>query len=60
MIWQFGEIGYDVSIDYNGRLGRKPIKWNYLNELNRKIFTYMVLSNWVEKKHSIFPTHSQK
>ena len=25
MIWQFGEIGYDVSIEYNGRTGEKPV-----------------------------------
>jgi hypothetical protein len=25
MIWQFGEIGYDYSIDYNGRTGEKPV-----------------------------------
>ncbi len=30
MIWQFGELGYDYSIDYNGRVGNKPIKWDYL------------------------------
>jgi len=26
MIWQFGEIGYDISIDHNGRTGEKPVK----------------------------------
>ncbi|MCB9250935.1 MAG: T9SS type A sorting domain-containing protein [Flavobacteriales bacterium] len=36
MFWQFGELGYDVSIDLNGRLGNKPIRWSYLNEKNRK------------------------
>ncbi|MCI0523059.1 MAG: T9SS type A sorting domain-containing protein, partial [Bacteroidales bacterium] len=29
MIWQFEELGYDYSIDQNGRLGEKPIKWDY-------------------------------
>lgn len=29
MIWQFGELGYDVNIDFNGRTGEKPIRWNY-------------------------------
>ncbi|MBI1937620.1 MAG: T9SS type A sorting domain-containing protein [Ignavibacteriales bacterium] len=29
MIWQFGELGYDYSIDYNGRVGEKPIRWDY-------------------------------
>jgi len=30
MIWQFGEMGYDISIDFNGRVGSKPIRWDYL------------------------------
>ena len=36
MIWQFGELGYDISIDQNGRTGRKPIKWEYFNVAERK------------------------
>ena len=36
MIWQFGELGYDYSIDYNGRVGNKPILWNYFEEQDRK------------------------
>ncbi len=36
MVWQFGEMGYDVSIDYNGRTGKKPVKWDYLNVPERK------------------------
>jgi len=35
MIWQFGELGYDVSIDYNGRVGEKPIRWNYFVDESR-------------------------
>jgi hypothetical protein len=35
MIWQFGELGYDVSIDFNGRVGNKPIRWNYYNDPDR-------------------------
>jgi hypothetical protein len=35
MIWQFGELGYDISIDENGRTGRKPVKWDYLEDSNR-------------------------
>ena len=27
MIWQFGELGYDISINENGRTGEKPIPW---------------------------------
>ena len=36
MIWQFGELGYDVSIDQNGRTGPKPIKWNYMQDSSRR------------------------
>ena len=36
MIWQFGELGYDISIEYNGRTGRKPIHWEYLDNADRK------------------------
>ena len=40
MIWQFGELGYDISIDENGRVGRKPIKWEYKDDVNRnQIYT---------------------
>ncbi|MDR0332058.1 MAG: alpha-amylase [Dysgonamonadaceae bacterium] len=36
MIWQFGEMAYDVSIDYNGRTGRKPVRWEYLDVPERR------------------------
>ena len=36
MIWQFGELGYDISIDENGRTGEKPIKWEYYSDSKRK------------------------
>jgi len=36
MIWQFGELGYDISIEENGRTGNKPILWNYLDNVNRE------------------------
>lgn len=36
MIWQFGEMGYDVSIEENGRTGRKPLHWEYLDNASRK------------------------
>lgn len=35
LIWQFGELGYDVSIDDGGRLGKKPVRWEYLDDPNR-------------------------
>ena len=36
MLWQFGELGYDVSINYNGRTGNKPIHWEYYSDAYRK------------------------
>ena len=36
MIWQFGELGYEVDIDFNGRTGEKPIRWAYVTNPERK------------------------
>ncbi len=45
MIWQFGELGYDVSIETGGRTGRKAPKWEYLDVPERKALydTYCAL-----------------
>jgi len=37
MIWQFGELGYDISIDFGGRLSNKPIRWDYSNDPARRV-----------------------
>jgi len=59
MIWQFGELGYDYSIDENGRVGRKPIKWDYLNNANRKQIynTWSTLINFKTKYPEVFNTN---
>lgn len=36
MVWQFGELGYDYSIEKNGRTGEKPLCWEYLEVPERK------------------------
>jgi len=36
MIWQFGELGYDVSIEAGGRTGKKPLHWEYYDVPARK------------------------
>ncbi len=49
MIWQFGELGYDYSINTcedgtindNCRLSPKPVKWTYYNDFNRKRLYYV-------------------
>lgn len=57
MIWQFGELGYDVSIDTNGRTGVKPLHWEYLDDANRKA----VYNSWaaiinLKKSEPVFST----
>ncbi len=44
MIWQFGELGYDYSINHcpdgstseDCRTSRKPVRWDYFNNTERK------------------------
>lgn len=37
MVWQFGELGYDLSIDsYGGRTNEKPSAWSFLNLDHRR------------------------
>lgn len=37
MIWEFGEMGYDYSIESNGgRTAAKPPRWDYLDQPERK------------------------
>ena len=52
MIWQFGELGYDSSINFcqngtintNCRTDMKPIKWGYFNDPERRSL-YNVVGN---------------
>ncbi len=55
MIWHFGELGYDVSIDVNGRTGEKPIKWEYFDDADRKAL-YNAYSKFIalRKNNTIF------
>jgi glycosidase len=57
MIWQFGELGYDYSIDYNGRLGEKPVRWDYYKDWRRH-YLYEVYSalNHLKNKYPVFST----
>jgi hypothetical protein len=57
MIWQFGELGYDVSIDENGRTGEKPIKWDYYSDEDRHqlYLTYKFLND-LRKSQPAFST----
>jgi hypothetical protein len=59
MIWMFGELGYDISIDYNGRTGEKPILWNYYNYKPRQeLFQVYKTLNYLRKTNETFSTSS--
>jgi len=49
MIWQFGELGYDISIDYPCRVCNKPILWDYY-EVNDRKRLYQVYSSLIDLK----------
>ena len=56
MIWQFGELGYDYSINYPtgtsaSRLDPKPIRWDYYSQWGRK-YLYNVYRSLIELKKS--------
>jgi hypothetical protein len=65
MIWMFGELGYDYSINYcsNGtinnscRVDPKPIRWDYWYDQNRQ-HLYYVWSSLIHlrKKYPVFNT----
>jgi glycosidase len=57
MIWQFGELGYDVSIDEGGRVSNKPIKWEYFSDTDRhSLFLFYRLLNNFRKNLPVFST----
>ena len=59
MVWQFGELGYDINIDFNGRTGEKPIKWDYYTDPNRRAL-YDAYAKFIrlKKNNSIFNSSS--
>ncbi len=57
MIWQFGELGYDYSINSNGgRTNPKPVRWDYFQDLNRRRIyeTYAALAKLRKQKPIAF------
>lgn len=62
MIWQFGELGYDFSINNNSdgtkydeqggyRTDPKPIKWDYFEDADRKEL-YQTYATLLDLRHS--------
>jgi hypothetical protein len=59
MIWQFGELGYDIRIDSFGRVGDKPIKWEYYNNPDRRnIYNMIRTLNTLKHSEPAFNTIS--
>lgn len=65
MIWQFGELGYDLSINTcangtinnNCRVGAKPIRWRYYTDSLERRQLYQTYANLIAlKKHPAFAT----
>ena len=64
MIWQFGELGYDYSINTCAnpaqvsnecRLELKPVLWNYFDQANRKdIYKMMSRLNYLKTNYEEF------
>lgn len=56
MMWQFGELGYDIDINFNDRVGNKPFPWGqgefhlgyYEDPLRR--YTYNAFSTIIKLK----------
>jgi 1,4-alpha-glucan branching enzyme len=58
MLWEFGERGYDISInDLGGRLSDKPPHWEYMSDPNRQ-HLYQVYSRMIrmKTKNAVFTT----
>lgn len=59
MIWQFGELGYDYSIDFNGRVGNKPIRWDYFTDASRKrIYEVTSILGWLKNTQPSYSTNN--
>ena len=58
MMWQFEELGYDYSIDYNGRTGEKPIRWDYYQDPDRSRLFKTVAAIIKLKNYAAFNTRN--
>lgn len=56
MMWQFGELGYDISIDNPCRVCNKPILWNYY-DVAARLRIYQVWSELIKLK-TTYPAFS--
>ena len=58
MLWEFEELGYDISIDDPCRVCEKPIHWEYLEDENRS-YLYKYFSALIKLKinNEVFNTN---
>jgi len=55
MLWQFGELGYDISIDQGGRVSPKPVKWEYRDDYQRyRVYEHVADLIRLRKEYNIF------
>ncbi len=55
MIWQFGELGYNYSIDYNDRVGEKPVRWDFFEDQDRRdVYDVYAKINQLRAKYPVF------
>ncbi len=57
MIWQFDELAYDIDINFNGRVGNKPLPWGpdglgYYEDENRQ-YVYDAYSGILNLRNEI-------
>jgi Alpha amylase, catalytic domain/Secretion system C-terminal sorting domain/Carbohydrate-binding module 48 (Isoamylase N-terminal domain) len=68
MIWQFGELGYDYSINYcpedgtineSCRTAAKPVRWDYRDVAERyKVYKVVSALNHLKKTQALFSTQN--
>ncbi|MEA3317884.1 MAG: alpha-amylase family glycosyl hydrolase, partial [Bacteroidota bacterium] len=56
MIWQFGELGYDISIDEPCRVCNKPIHWDYFISNRKKLYYVFKELNNLKTNYDVFST----
>jgi len=59
MIWEFGELGYDISIDDPCRVCDKPILWNYYqNEARYRLYKFYETMIKLKISEDVFETEA--
>jgi len=57
MLWMFGELGYDYSIDYGCRVCAKPVRWDYFTDPNRyRLYSVYAALAHLKTSYDVFST----